>query len=447
MLVEREPNETLMGAARSFGNGAQKAVALPEWFGKHSPRMTRGWRIILALALALGGIRGALAQIDPTRRELVQLGYNQPIEGRGPLAAYGFYYLNRPDFLQQSNLTLRLAVAPVYLDSELGIRRALGPHTDLGVGLAGGGFADSYSEVRRGKYEKEESFLGHSAEISSSVYHLFNPASRVPLYGIVRGAVHYSVYARDTSTEDSFELPDDQLFFNVRAGFRFGGREPVMMPELAMELSAWYEGEFRAHPNRYGYSDDRPVQAYAHSFWARALLNYTTPDWKHNFAVSVTGGSGVNLDRFSAYRMGGNLPLGAEFPLALPGYYYQELSTTAFTLFGGQYNLPLDSRQRFLANLTVASAWVDYLDGLRQPGNWHTGIGGGFVFRSPSESWLIAIGYGYGVNAIRDDERGAHSVLFLLQFDWGRTRQRLFHPDEGVGRTRGLDAILKNIFR
>jgi hypothetical protein len=436
-----------MGIARSFVNVAQLAVALAEVFGEDSPRMTRGWRLILALALALGGIRGAQAQIDPTRRELVQIGYNQPLEGRGPLAAYAFYYLNRPDFLQSSNLTLRLAVAPVYMDSEVGIHGALGLNTDVGLGLAGGGFADSYSEVRQGKFEKGESFLGHSAETSASVYHLFNPASRIPLYGILRGAVHYSVYARDDNTKDTFELPEDQLFFKVRAGLRFGGREPVMMPELAMELSAWYEGEFRAFPNRYGFSDDRSVEAHTHRLWARALLNYTTTEWKHNFAMSVTGGSGVNLDRFSAYRMGGNLPLSAEFPLTLPGYYYQELSATGFTLFAGQYNLPLDPRQRFMVNVTAATAWVDYLDGLRQPGNWHSGVGGGFGFRSPSEQWLIAVGYGYGINAIRDGDRGAHSVLFLLQFDWGRTRQHLFNPDEGFSRTRGLDAILKNIFR
>src|SRR5262245_6779064 len=150
-----------MGPARLFGTVAQLTVASGAAFCKHSLRMTRGWRFFLALALALGGIRSAQAQIDSTHRELVQLGYNQPLEGQGPLAAYAFYYLNRPDFLHSSNLTLRLAVAPVYLDSEVGISHALGQHTDVGLGLAGGGFADSYSEVRQGKYEKEESFLGH----------------------------------------------------------------------------------------------------------------------------------------------------------------------------------------------------------------------------------------------------------------------------------------------
>jgi hypothetical protein len=141
--------------------------------------MTRGaWVWITGLAW-LGGALLVSAQIDPQRRELIQMGYNQPLEGRGPLAAYGFYYRNQPQFLKHTNLTLRLAVAPVYLDSELGIGQAISPQTDLGIGLSGGGFADSYSEVRRGKYEREESFLGHGGEISSSVYHLFNPASRI----------------------------------------------------------------------------------------------------------------------------------------------------------------------------------------------------------------------------------------------------------------------------
>ena len=117
----------------------------------------------------------ASAQIDPVRRDLIQLGYNQPVEGHAPFAGYAFYYHNEPDFLR-TNLTLRLAVAPVYLDSELGFVHGLGPNTDFGLGLAGGGFADSYDEIRGGTYYPGESFDGHSAEISASIYHLFNPA-------------------------------------------------------------------------------------------------------------------------------------------------------------------------------------------------------------------------------------------------------------------------------
>src|SRR5262245_23128474 len=192
-------------------------------------------RTILMTALVLGCVREATAQIDPYKRELIQVGYNQPLEGRSPVSAYAFYYLNKPDYFRHTNLTLRLAVAPVYLDSELGISHALGRETDLGIGLAGGGFADSYNEIDQGDYEREESFFGSGGEISSSIYHLFNPASRIPLNGVLRGALHYSAYSDGNDTSPNFELPNSQFIPRVRAGFRWGGREPVMMPALAME--------------------------------------------------------------------------------------------------------------------------------------------------------------------------------------------------------------------
>jgi len=159
----------------------------------------------------------ALAQIDTEPRRLIQFGYNQPLEGRGPLAGYAFYYWNQPNF--RTNVALRLAVAPVYLDSSVGLIGALGPGTDLAFGLAGGGYADSYSEIRQGKYLREESFLGHGAEASVSVYHLFNPGQRVPLMGVVRAAVHYSTYERDDVTARNFALPPDEITGLLRAVF------------------------------------------------------------------------------------------------------------------------------------------------------------------------------------------------------------------------------------
>lgn len=74
----------------------------------------------------------------------------------------------------------------------------------------------------------------------------------------------------------------------------------------------------------------------------RGLFAYTLPELKHRFAVNLTLGTSVDADRFSAYRLGGFLPLSGEFPLNLPGYYYQELSARRFALIGGNYALPLD---------------------------------------------------------------------------------------------------------
>jgi hypothetical protein len=78
-------------------------------------------------------------KLIPVKRDLIQLGYNQASKATHRFAGYAFYYHNQPDFLR-TNLTLRLALAPVYLDSELGFVHGLGPNTDFGLGLAGGGF-------------------------------------------------------------------------------------------------------------------------------------------------------------------------------------------------------------------------------------------------------------------------------------------------------------------
>ncbi len=381
----------------------------------------------------------ASAQIDPVRRDLIQLGYNAPLQGRAPLSGYAFFYHNDPNFLR-TNLTLRVALAPVYLDAELGISHILDDHTDLGIGLAGGGFADSYSEIRGGKFLPGESFTGHNGEASLSVYHLFNPRQEIPLNLVVRGSVHRSLYERNDETDPTFQIPDDRTTFSVRTGLRWGGVEPTPFPALAMELSAWYEGVFRVPAGAYGFADDRRVQPRSHLFWAQALLAYTMPECKHSFYVSLKGGASVKADRFSAYRLGALLPLVAESPLSLPGYYYQELSARSFVLMGGNYLVPLDARQRWSVGALVATSFVDYLPGTEQPGHWHSGVGAGILYRSRNDTAKIMISYGYGVDAIRSAGRGAHSVGVLLQVDLAQARERLLNP-ENPSRWRGWQML------
>ena len=94
--------------------------------------MTLNWRWLFcpsvwALASFIAPLT-ARGQIDPDKRELIQFGYNAPLEGHPPLSAYAYFYLNQPGFLQ-TNWTLRLALAPTYLDSELGLGHVLGENT------------------------------------------------------------------------------------------------------------------------------------------------------------------------------------------------------------------------------------------------------------------------------------------------------------------------------
>jgi hypothetical protein len=369
------------------------------------------------------------AQIDPVRRDLIQLGYNAAFEGRAPLAGYAFYYHNQPDFLE-TNLTFRLALAPVYLDSELGFVNGLGPNTDFAIGMAGGGFADGYNEIRGGTFLQNESFDGDDGEISASIYHLFNPGDEIPLTFVLRGTAHYSFFNSDDTTATNFALPADHGDFSVRTGLRWGGVEPTLFPPLAMELSVWYEGHVRTDSGAYGFGGDRELKKQSHLFWAEAALAYTLPKSQQSFYVRLTAGTSVDADRFSAYRLGGFLPLIAEFPLSLPGYFYQEISARQFVLLNANYLLPLDEKKRWNVDVNVASALVDYLPGESQPGNWLSGVGGGILYHSRSDRWKIMLNYAYGIDAIRSHGRGANSVGLLVQFDLGRKHSRNFNSTQ-----------------
>ena len=387
------------------------------------------------------------AQIDPFKRDLIQIGYNGALEGRQPFSGYAFYYHNEPDFLQDTNLTLRLAIAPTYVDSELGVIGALGEFTDMGIGAAGGAFADSYNEIHGGKFYPAQSFDGYGGETSLSIYHLFDPGRLIPLNLVVRFTPHYSAYGRDDTAAD-FKLPADHLDGSVRAGLRFGGVEPTLFPALAMELSIWYEGHFRSNPGYYGYTtpgdpnyDPYHLNFQSHLFWAEAALSYTFSNTQQNVYMRLTAGTSVDPDRFSAYRLGSFLPLIAEFPLSLPGYFYQEISARQFVLLNANYLVPIDKKSRWELAFNASTAVVDYLPGEGQPGNWLNGVSGGILWHSSSDRLKVMADYAYGINAIRDNHRGANSIGFLLQMDLGR-------PSHGFSVTQpGLWQGIQRLFQ
>jgi hypothetical protein len=290
---------------------------------------------LLCLSLAVP----ALAQMDPEPRKLLHLGYNQPLKKDGPPEAYAFYYWNIPDY-PKTNQTLRLVFAPTFLTTELGFRGLLGAHTDLAVEVFGGGFYNSYDEVRRGDYIRDESFAGHGGGINVSIFHLFNPGDMIPLSGVLRGGVNYQIFDQNTHTAETFDLPDDQPFVTMRAGLRFGGNEPILWPRLGTEVSAWYELHHRPDRGRYGFAADRELNPTSHRFLARIEMAHTFPENKHRLSFGLIGGAVLDVDRFSAYRVGGALPFISEFPLYMPGYFHKELSVDRFGLFYGSYTLP-----------------------------------------------------------------------------------------------------------
>src|SRR5258708_6606522 len=125
-----------------------------------------------AAALIVLAVAPVRAQIDGAHRFQLEGGYEQGFGQPGPKSPYFFAYLNRPNVLGSSE-TLRLAVAPVYVDAELGLRNAFGPYADAGIGFSGGGYAFGQTEVFRGDEKRGESFIGHGGGPSFTAYPRF----------------------------------------------------------------------------------------------------------------------------------------------------------------------------------------------------------------------------------------------------------------------------------
>jgi len=365
------------------------------------------------------------AQLDPFRRNLIQLGYDQALEGQGPQAIYAYYYYNNPEVFG-SNTVLRTAVAPLYLDGELGFKHLLSPSTDLGLGFYGGAYADNYYYVNQGDYNKSQSFNGNSGGAAISLYQRLNPGQLVPVNLVARAGARYTVYARARDTSDFYDLPENQPITFIRAGLRLAGREPVLDPALGLELSLWYSHQWRSHPTPYGYGDTRELSPSTGLYWAYANFNYTWTNIHHRIAFSMTAGGSDGADPLNAWRLGGVLPLVAEFPLMLPGYYYEELTAQSFLDFYSAYLFPLDPAGRWQLRFEAGAARVNYIPGFEQPTAWQSGVGIGLAFTPPDRAFHIVVRYGYGFQAERDGSLGAQSIGLLFQYDFEH-RSRLSH--------------------
>jgi len=389
-------------------------------------------RACIGIVLAIG--TSTYAQIDPEARQLLHVGVNQSLHDDGPQAHYIFAYWNMPDY-PSTNQVLRLVIAPTYLDSELGFKNLLGDNTDLGLGVFGGGFAYSYDEVRQGNYFRDESFDGNGGGASISVYHLFNPEATVPLNGLVRATVDYRAFETTDDTASNFALPKSQPFVTLRTGFRYGGHEPILMPRLAFEISGWYELEHRTDGGNYGFNQDRSLKATSHRFWGRAQLNYTTPELEHYMVVGFMGGAVLNADRFNAFRVGGALPFTSEFPLYLPGYFFEELSSRDFGLAYGLYSIPFGTSKQWNVTAMAGTAVVNYVSGLEQPGHWNSGVGGGFGYTAKDRRWRAEVISAYGIDAIRSNGRGGYNLGMMFQYNFGKTQ---FASDQAFDGLRNV---------
>jgi hypothetical protein len=344
----------------------------------------------------------------------VEVGTEVPLQGNAPLTGYAFFLWNRPHFPEPDQY-LRVVVAPTYLLTEL-----LQDHWPYGrhavsIGLNGGGLRFGHEEFRHGSYKKEESFWGHGGELPLSYYAGTKLFDVLPLEGQVRVTPAFVVYQQSFNTADRFELPPDTGLFTGRVGLRLGGVPPELLPDVALEASAWYEATYRTAAGTFGFPE-RPerLESLTQRAWGRVAAVITPADG-HTVEVLVTAGFSHDADLLSSYRLGSALPFRSEFPLILRGYFVEEVFAKRFWLVNASYRFPAWPGSRHV-RLRIGGdiAGVDYVDGHRLPREHLRGVGADLsVTLTPTVT--VVVGYGYGLDAPRNGSFGGHEAHALIE--------------------------------
>lgn len=370
---------------------------------------------VLLGILMLTWTGAAKAQLDPQRRTNLEVGIETPILGNGPLDGYGFLLLNRPHFPTEDSY-LRVVVSPVYLASELVRDRWPAAGNAVGLGIAGGFFADNFNEFRDGDYKRRESFWGHGGAASLSYYwRQLRIAGVLPVEGQLRLRPQYAVYTTGPDTRSAFRLPADSAIYSLRGGIRVGGIPPELFPKRALEVSVWHEAGYRDRAGRFGLPE-RPEETshVTQRSWARAGGIFS-PWLDHTVSVFLTGGMAEDTDALSVFRLGGALRFQSEFPLMLHGYHAGEVFARRFGLLNASYQFaPIPGVDRFRLQLSGDYARVDYFSGHSLPHENLAGAGADAVIELTKRTTLV-VGYGYGFDAPRGHHAGGQEAHILLE--------------------------------
>jgi hypothetical protein len=367
----------------------------------------------LVVAALLGAAPAALAQIDPERRANLEVGVEGPLRGDGPLSGYAFFLWNRPHFVEE-DWYLRVILAPTFVLSELVVDRWPAEGHAVGGGLGGGLFPYNVDEFRGGRHLEGESFWGHGGEATLSYYRRLLAWDVLPIEGQLRLRPQYVVYDKN-GTDAAFRLPADTPILHGRAGIRVGGVPPELLPDLALELSVWYEASYRAVADPYGFdSEPRALEHLTDRAWARTGGIAKLPGG-HSLRAFATAGTAERTDALSSFRMGSGLPFRSEFPLVLHGYYVDEIFARRFALVNLAWRFPLGpAGDRVKLQLSFDYARVDYAAGHDLPRHGLRGAGADLCIQLTPRATLV-LGYGYGFDAPRGHGFGGHEAQTLLE--------------------------------
>jgi hypothetical protein len=372
------------------------------------------WAVTTALCLAC--VAG-FAQVDTEPRRTLTLQTSFPIiDGEERLGGFGLFRFNEPHF-PWTNTVLRLLYAGVYLDAELSWLLPGNPRTAVGAGAGGGAYIDSITPYVKGERLSKQEFYGDNLNARIFINH---ELGRIPVAGWgtlpvnLRGS--YSVsgsFYRPAPDTSGFTRPEDFLTQTLRAEFRIGGIRPGLAKRQGAELYVAAEANYRTGFEAFGPTGSEFA---AHSSYQRLFgsLAGNWPAGDTTVSFRIAGGLGEDIDELSAWKLGGNLTGAEPYAYTLHGYYTREIFAEDF----GLANLAVSRRLTAWRELSL-HLYGDYAAARTVPpqdGEWHSffGVGAGIGFRA---AWQIDVllSYGYGINAVRNGERGGHQIGLALE--------------------------------
>jgi hypothetical protein len=372
-------------------------------------------KLLLSLLLLGVGIATTQAQVDVAQRRTLSLQMSHGVH-HSDEAIGGFAYLwfNENDWPIKGT-ALRVVFAGVYGDAELSWFLPGSTNTSVGIGLEGGAFLGGVTPYWRGEQIEEQSFYGDM--VGGRVFLNQQIPNPTPIPINLRGTYGLNgQFYRDTTDTANFDAPPNFLLQSLQAELRIGGVLPGLNLDRALELYLLADVNFRTGFHAFGPVGSRFPSA---SNYERFLASATVR-WPFGPVVGmlrICGGTGNNLDELSAWSLGGNLLQVGRYSQTLHGYYVREFLAKDFLLVNSSVSMPLGDWRELTGHLYLDHATARLLDprtGVTAGWRDLTGLGAGLSLKAWWDTTVL-LSYGYGFQAVRNENRGGHEIGFALE--------------------------------